>query len=241
MSTVPDRQLLSRRRARRPGAAAAAVAPEPIPAPAGARWTSLVTLGIVIAVLVAIGLGMQWALAPAPAKGLARCHPATVIGPRQYAGPPAMCIDKTKTYIAHVQTTQGVFDVAMPAADAPATVNNFVVLAIAGYYNGLRFFRTEDWVIQTGSPNNDGTGGPGYTLAPEQAQNAGWDPGAVGMARFGDGTISGGQFFIVRGSWPGDGPGNTVFNHFGTVLGGNQILSTLTSSDRVIGIGVSVQ
>jgi cyclophilin family peptidyl-prolyl cis-trans isomerase len=241
MSSLPDRQVLSRRRARRHGPATTPATTQPEVAPERFRWSSLITLAIVLAIVIGAGIGMQWAASPSIAKPLANCHTATPIGPHQFAGPPAMCIKKGKTYIAHVQTTQGQFDIAMSSDKAPTTVNNFVVLAVNGYYNGMRFFRTEDWVVQTGDPNNDGTGGPGYTLAPEQAPDASWQTGAVGMARFPDGSISGSQFFMLRGAWPGDGPGDTVFNQFGTILGGTDILSTLTRSDRVIGISISVQ
>ena len=48
--------------------------------------------------------------------------------------------------------------------DAPNTVANFVELANSGFYDGLEIFRVVTGVlIQTGDPNNDGTGGPGYS------------------------------------------------------------------------------
>lgn len=40
------------------------------------------------------------------------------------------------------------------------TVKNFIVLANSGFYNGLKIHRIEDYVIQGGDPNGDGTGGP---------------------------------------------------------------------------------
>lgn len=44
---------------------------------------------------------------------------------------------------------------------APNTVSNFIRLANNGYYNGLTFHRTiPDFMIQGGSKNGDGTGGP---------------------------------------------------------------------------------
>lgn len=47
----------------------------------------------------------------------------------------------------------GSFEIALAPWEAPATVNRFVKLAQASYYNGLTFHRVEpNWVIQGGSP-----------------------------------------------------------------------------------------
>lgn len=43
---------------------------------------------------------------------------------------------------------------------APNTVKNFIALANNGFYNGLTIHRIEEYVIQGGDPNGDGTGGP---------------------------------------------------------------------------------
>ncbi len=43
---------------------------------------------------------------------------------------------------------------------APNTVKNFITLSENGFYNGLKFHRIEDYVIQGGDPNGDGTGSP---------------------------------------------------------------------------------
>src|SRR4029077_21133221 len=84
------------------------------------------------------------------------------------------------------------------------TVNSFIVLALDGYYDGMPW-RTEDWVVQSGDPNGDGTGGPCYTLPEEPNLTPDWGIGAVGMARPIGAPINGSQFFIERAAWPGDG------------------------------------
>lgn len=40
------------------------------------------------------------------------------------------------------------------------TVKNFIALANSGFYDGLTIHRIEEYVIQGGDPNGDGTGGP---------------------------------------------------------------------------------
>lgn len=233
-----DRQVISRRRPRR-APAAAGLAPTPA-RPERVRWQALLTLAVLVALVIAAGWALGKALVVAPSGQFAACHTATALGPHTFAGPPPMCIDKTKTYLAKLNTTAGEIDIAMPAADAPVTVNNFVVLAVNGYYTGLTFHRVESWVAQGGDPLGDGRGGPGYSLPAEP--NAGtWDAGAVGMARNPDGTINGSQFFITTGQWPGLGPQDTVFNHFGTVLGGNQLITQIKPGDRILSVSISVQ
>ena len=80
---------------------------------------------------------------------------------------------------------------------APTTVNNFVVLALNGYYSGLTFWKSEDWVVQSGDPGGDGRGGPGYTLPDEPNTTPTWALGAVGMARATDPNTNGSQFYIT--------------------------------------------
>jgi hypothetical protein len=46
----------------------------------------------------------------------------------------------------------------------PITVANFDKLVQSGFYNGLKFHRVEDWVIQGGDPKGNGTGGPGWSI-----------------------------------------------------------------------------
>ena len=206
------------------------------------RLGAILTLVITVAVVVAFGLGLQAALKPKPIASLAKCHPAQQIGPHLYAGPPAMCIDSKKTYIAHIDTTNGRVDVVLDSTNAPVTVNNFIVLAINGYYNGLSFWHAEDWMVQGGDPNGDGTGGPGYTLPDEPLKNNGsWTTGSLGMARFLGGPVNGSQFFILKSQWPGSGPGTVAFNRFGTVLGGTNLLSSITAGDRIVNVSIALQ
>src|SRR5439155_641990 len=83
---------------------------------------------------------------------------------------------------------QGTVVIQLAPEVAPVTVNNFVVLAIHGFYNGLNFWKAEDWVVQGGDPRGDGRGGPGYNL-PDETTVTPWGLGAVGMARVPGGAV----------------------------------------------------
>ena len=175
---------------------------------------------------------------PAPAP--ANCKTSTQLGPHEFVGLQPICIKPDKSYTATLYTTQGNITIKLHPEYAPVTVNNFVVLAVNGYYNGLGFWRIEKWIIQGGDPSGDGTGGPGYTLPPE-ANSSAWAPGSVGMARDPSGPVNGSQFFFLKDAWPGSGPGGVVYNQFGTALIGFELVGQLNDSDRVLGFDVKLQ
>ena len=90
---------------------------------------------------------------------------------------------------------------------APNTVANFISLVESGFYNGIQFHRViPGFMAQGGDPNskdddprNDGSGGPGYTIACECEQdNARMHfAGSLSMAHAGKDT-GGSQFFITH-------------------------------------------
>ena len=66
----------------------------------------------------------------------------------------------------------GTIAVELDADTAPITVTNFVNLAKEGFYDNLTFHRIMDgFMIQGGDPDGVGTGGPGYSIKGEFAQN----------------------------------------------------------------------
>lgn len=86
---------------------------------------------------------------------------------------------------------------------APKAVENFLTHAEEGYYNGVTFHRVmEDFMIQGGDPEGDGTGGESiWGEGFEEEIDDGLFPyrGALCMASSGYGTSSlGSQFFIVQ-------------------------------------------
>ncbi|MFO7591247.1 MAG: peptidylprolyl isomerase [Acidimicrobiia bacterium] len=138
---------------------------------------------------------------------------------------PPLTIDPALTYVADVETSCGAFTITLDAAQAPQTVNSFVTLARAGFYDGLPFHRVvEDFVVQGGDPKGDGTGGPGYTLPDEPPAN-GYEKGSVAMANSGPGT-SGSQFFVVSSADGADTLGGPPYLY--------SILGEVTSGIRTI-------
>jgi cyclophilin family peptidyl-prolyl cis-trans isomerase len=89
---------------------------------------------------------------------------------------------------------------------------NFLKLAKEGYYNGTTFHRViQGFMVQGGDPNSknddpndDGQGGPGYTIQAEFYPQYVHTRGALAAARQGDQVnpqrrSSGSQFYIVQG------------------------------------------
>src|SRR5512142_2927211 len=97
---------------------------------------------------------------------------------------------------ATLHTSEGAIEVDLFDEDAPKTVQNFVSLAQAGFYDGVSFHRViPDFMIQGGDPTGTGSGGPGYTFEDEFNQHP-VARGALAMANAGPNT-NGSQFFIV--------------------------------------------
>ena len=139
-----------------------------------------------------------------------------------------MTIDTAKTYVAHVSTTCGTFDITLDAKVAPKTANSFVFLARHHFYDGLNFHRlVPDFVIQGGDPKGDGTGGPGYELPTEPPTN-GYKQGSVAMANAGPGT-TGSQFFVAVSANGAQGLGGPpyLYSDLGTVTKGFDVIQKL--------------
>ena len=86
---------------------------------------------------------------------------------------------------------------------APNTVNNFISLVSAGFYNGLIFHRViPQFMIQGGCPQGSGMGGPGYNIKGEFVNNQFPNDlkhgrGVISMARSAHPDSAGSQFFIM--------------------------------------------
>jgi peptidylprolyl isomerase len=202
-------------------------------------WVPYLIMGILVAVVLGSGLALQQAVTQPRAVSLVNCTPSPAIAVHAFIAPQPTCIVPNHKYTASFNTTSGPFVMELLPDYAPVTVNNFIVLALNGYYTGSVFWKAEDWVVQAGDPNGDGTGGPGYNLPEEPNSILKWDLGSVGMARVPGGPINGSQFFITKAAWPGAGP-TATYNRFGTVVSGMEKVQAVTPSDKIISISISV-
>jgi peptidyl-prolyl cis-trans isomerase B (cyclophilin B) len=119
-------------------------------------------------------------------------------------------------YTATVETDKGVIVIALRPDVAPNHVRNFVALARAGYYDGLRFDRIvhEDSEDQPGAGLDEieggcplGTGDPrqgsiGYWLKDEFSDKVTHEPGTVGACRGTEADSAACRFYITLGKAP---------------------------------------
>src|SRR5690242_382143 len=152
--------------------------------------------------------------------------------------PPPTVIDPGKRYSVTVHTSRGDFVIQLvDTKAAPQTVNNFVYLAQQGFYKNLTFHRVvPGFVVQGGDPSGDGTGGPPYKL-PDESNPSKWPRGTVGMASSAAG-VSGSQFFITLGDAPFLAD-NGVYNHFGHVTSGMDVVDKIKVGDTMRSLDVT--
>ena len=121
--------------------------------------------------------------------------------------------DYTSSYQATINTNLGPITVNLLNDKATCTVNSFVHLAQAGFFNNTqchRLLTSGIYVLQCGDAyatsttklncnisSTVGSGTPGYEYASENLTNAKYPAGTVAMANGGTATSNGSQFFIV--------------------------------------------
>ena len=136
-----------------------------------------------------------------------------------------MVIDPTKRYTALMDTSMGELVIALDAAGAPKTVNNFVYLARYHYYDGIIFHRIiKGFVCQGGDPTGTGTGGPGYKFADELPKAGRYEIGSLAMANAGPNT-NGSQFFLISGRQGVGLP--PQYSLFGKVVKGLEVVEAM--------------
>ncbi len=143
--------------------------------------------------------------------------------------PSNLTIDINKQYFATFKMAKGgEFVIRLFPDQAPVTVDNFVVLARKGFYDGTTFHRVLDgFMAQGGDPTGTGSGGPGYEFEDEINDLTFDKPGMVAMANSGPDT-NGSQFFITYAptEWL-----NGLHTIFGQVIEGMDVVNGLTRRD----------
>ncbi len=142
---------------------------------------------------------------------------------------------------AQLETSKGVIICSLAFQEAPLTTANFVGLAegtiaangVIGnhYFDGLSFHRVvADFVIQSGDPKGDETGGPGYNFPSEISPKLKHDvPGVLAMANAGPNT-NGSQFYITLRAVPQLDGGYSVF---GRVVQGMEVVKAIAQGDKI--------
>ncbi len=154
--------------------------------------------------------------------------------------------DYAGNYTATIKTNLGDISFSLLNSKATCTVNSFVHLAQAGYFNNTQCHRLVTsgiYVLQCGdafatattklacsSTTKVGTGTPGYEFADENLTHATYPAGMVAMANSGPST-NGSQFFIVyKDSTSGltqNGSTAPAYTPFATVSSGLNIVQNV--------------
>jgi cyclophilin family peptidyl-prolyl cis-trans isomerase len=183
----------------------------------------IASLGVVTLAALAAGCGAPHSTT-ASAAGRTNKGPTASVHSKtlRWSAPPPMTINPKDTYRAVVNTTAGRFTIALFASHDPVAVNNFVFLADQHFFDGDKFFRVlKSFVIQTGDPNNIGSGGPGYTWNAELPPPYPYQPGIVAMAVSGTNpNTNGSQFFICTGPESTELNQKPLYTEVGRVVSG---------------------
>lgn len=155
------------------------------------------------------------------------------------------CKKETKTQ----EPTEKVIEMTTPFGtmylwlfkETPLHRANFLKLAEEGYYNNTTFHRIiPNFMIQGGDPNskdadpnNDGSGGPGYTIPAEIKANITHDKGRLAAARTNnpEKASSGCQFYIVADK-NGANHLNGEYTVYGEVFSGLNIIDSIVKQKR---------
>jgi len=138
-------------------------------------------------------------------------------------------VDQTAT----IKTNRGDIVINLDAKAAPKTVENFVKKSESKEYDGRIFHRVEDWVVQGGDPDGNGTGGGDQAT---ELSDRDFVEGAVGIARGGDIKISNAdQFFFCTKNCSFL---NKQYTYFGLVTSGMDIVKKIEIGDKINSIEI---
>ena len=137
---------------------------------------------------------------------------------------------------AVLTTQKGTFTIDLLPEDAPLTVDNFIKLANAKYFDGLEVHRVvPNFVMQDGDPRGDGTGGPGWSIRCE-INMLPYERGVVGMALAGKDT-GGSQWFVTHSPQPHLDGGYTVFGRVNET--DMKVVDSIVRGDKILTVKIT--
>lgn len=147
---------------------------------------------------------------------------------------PEVVIDTAKAYTATISTSRGDLVVSLYDDEAPTAVNNFVLLARLGFYDGIPVNQiSPGQLVIIGSPDNDPNHDAGYRIQAETEVAVTLAVGVVGYVPFQGPTptSSSSQLVFALVAPPVEAAAN--FSFFGQITTGVDLLPQLTTEDTV--------
>lgn len=189
---------------------------------------------IIIVFLIILGLFGVFVINNNSAKVEPATENSTLNIPSISPSPSPAIIDSMSnqaTASAIIKTSKGNIELTLYALDAPNTVKNFIEKAKSGFYDNLIFHRVEDWVIQGGDPDGNGTGGGNMKV---EFNNKPFVIGALGVASRGDNVNQNdAQFFITKTDAQFL---NGKYTNFGQVTKGMDVVNKIEIGDKILEI-----
>ena len=142
--------------------------------------------------------------------------------------------EKGLYYVAMDVKGFGVVILELDAEAAPVTVANFIKLVREDFYDGLTFHRViENFMIQGGDPDGNGTGGSDEKIFGEFSANGYNNPikherGVISMARSSAYNSASSQFFICNANSANVYNLDGSYAAFGHVIEGMEIIDAIT-------------
>lgn len=162
-----------------------------------------------------------------------------------FNSPPEMVIDASAAYSATIVTSKGEMVLALYADQAPSAVNNFVLLASLGFYDGTPVNEvTPGQALILGAPENIPSSDAGYIFSAETGSTRTWNVGSIAWLPAqnpvtGEVGNNGSQMLIALIAPPAEAAFQLSF--FGEVVEGIDVLNSLVPGDMIEEVRVTTE
>lgn len=157
---------------------------------------------------------------------------------------PEIVINTAISYTATIVTSRGEMVVALYADEAPTAVNNFVLLAGLGFYDGTPVNEVSPGqTLIMGAPENVPSSHAGYFFSGEVGSSRAWNAGSLAFLPAQDpltgALVSNSSQMLIALIAP---PAEAAFqlSFFGEVVAGLDVLNTLVTGDTIEEVRIAV-